>query len=178
MSSEIHFAALERSDGRYLCVRGQRTHEADAVRDMPVVILGDMVAGFETRIHLRNGEQAVDLVGHRGSENGLLRPHDGGREVVVLRSVIDPDETHALCLVLVSWRFCTHGWIKDLVLLGIRAFHLFMVSLVKNSELFMGQYDKSFWKVVIFCETSESVSRKSKRSQRERRESTTYNAAT
>ncbi len=52
-----------------------------------------------------------------------------------------------------------------------------MVSLVKNSELFMGQYDRSFWKVVIFCETSESVSREAGRSNR-RRQSTTYNAVT
>ena len=63
-----------------------------------------------------------------------------------------------------------------MVLLGIRSFHLFMVSLVKNSELFVGQYDRSFWKVVIFCETSGSVSREAGRS--DRGQSTTYNAVT
>ena len=36
---------------------------------------------------------------------------------------------------------------------GIRAFHLSMVALVKKSELLSGQYDRSFWKVVIFWET-------------------------
>lgn len=73
-------------------------HVGDAVDHVPVVVVRDGVAGRQARVCLGHGEEAVDLVGDRGGEDGhALVPVDGLGEVVVLVGVVDPLEAHALC---------------------------------------------------------------------------------
>lgn len=78
-------------------------HVGDAVDHVPVVVVRDGVAGRQARVRLGHGEEAVDLVGDRGGEDGhALVPVDGLGEVVVLVGVVDPLEAHALCCSGVS----------------------------------------------------------------------------
>lgn len=125
-------------------------HVGDAVDHVPVVIVRDGVARRQARVGLRHGEEAVDLVGDRGGEDGhALVPVDGLGEVVVLVGVVNPLEAHALCaIMLVLCDVGLDGLVGDKVelegmdrqedILGIRLFHLSSVSFVKNSDVFMG----------------------------------------
>jgi len=70
-------------------------HVVEAVDHVPVVVVRDGVVGFEARVGLHDGEEAVELVGHGGGEDGLVGPVDGPGEVVVFVGFIDPDEAHA-----------------------------------------------------------------------------------
>lgn len=94
----------------------------EAVNHVPVMVVGDLVAGLDTGVGLNDGEldemlvtiynkraslnerayQAVQLVGDGGGEDGLLGPDDGGRQVVVLVRVIHPLEAHAIYDIRVS----------------------------------------------------------------------------
>lgn len=84
-------------------------HVGDAVDHVPVVVVRDGVARRQARVGLGHGEQAVDLVGDRGGEDGhALVPVDGLGEVVVLVRVVDPLEAHALCAVVLVPGFMLH----------------------------------------------------------------------
>lgn len=84
-------------------------HVGDAVDHVPVVVVWDGVARRQARVGLGHGEQAVDLVGDRGGEDGhALVPVDGLGEVVVLVRVVDPLEAHTLCAMVLVFGFMLH----------------------------------------------------------------------
>lgn len=86
-------------------------HVGDAVDHVPVVVVRDGVARRQARVGLGHGEQAVDLVGDRGGEDGhALVPVDGLGEVVVLVRVVDPLEAHALCVLVLVPGFMLHSF--------------------------------------------------------------------
>lgn len=77
------------------------THVIKAVDHVPVVVLFELVAGCHAAVDGNDGVQAVKLVRHGGSEDGIVGPDDGGGEIVVVLGVRDGLETHADCNVLV-----------------------------------------------------------------------------
>lgn len=98
--------------------------------------------------------EAVELMGRGRREDGLVGPHDGRGEVVVLGRVVHPDEAHALCLIvsLLLW-VVRRGLLGKKYLRGMRLFHLSRTSSVKKSAVLFGANDSSRSNVVIFWET-------------------------
>lgn len=76
-------------------------HVIEAVDHVPMVVFRQGGVALEARVGLDDGEEAVQLVGHAGGEDGLVGPDDGRGKVVVFVRVIDPLETHADCDALV-----------------------------------------------------------------------------
>jgi hypothetical protein len=75
------------------------SHVGDAVDHVPMVVVWDGVTRRQARVRLGDGEEAVDLVGDRGGEDGhALVPVDGLGEVVVPVRVVYPLEAHSLCI--------------------------------------------------------------------------------
>lgn len=55
-------------------------HVVKAMDHMPVVVFGQLDAALQPGVDFDNGVQTVQLVRHRGCEDGLvLVPHDGCR---------------------------------------------------------------------------------------------------
>lgn len=70
-----------------------------AVRQVPFHLLRDVLAGLETRVHLKDVVQTMQLVRHARGEDGayLLVAFDWMREVVVLRGVLYVEIAQSLC---------------------------------------------------------------------------------
>ena len=78
----------------------RRTHNGlaqiiKAMDHMPVMVFLELVVGLHAAIYGRHGVQAVQLVRHRGGEDGGVGPDDGCREVGVVLGVGDGLEAHA-----------------------------------------------------------------------------------
>lgn len=70
-------------------------HVIEAVNHVPVVVFRQRMVRLQAAVDFDDGEEAVQLVGHGGCEDGLIGPDDGRREVVVGFRVRDRLETHA-----------------------------------------------------------------------------------